>query len=1427
MSRSSYGGRAQPKDMYWFAHGGLESSADRGAAQKCSAHGETEEESDSNPPSLKSLPERRTVLEEHRAAQIVKDSTDGPSNSSFPLLERDDRLRASDKRIAVEERRKQLLEAEQEKNDAVLRKHLEREAALEARRNAQRSNISFAFGSSVPRNVDSLQGGDSDKVSRHSASSGLTQKGDDVMSRSMSSAMAPRGRRKNDLMPTVPYDRTDRTAPISKSSPSSSSRKRSVSMTRLDQLAQPRKHYLEATKANSTANGGTSAKDSVRSPTRPLSSASEQSSGSGRGVIRRVRSSPRKPRPVSIAGTVPESRKSDPVKKTSPKKSVVGEIKKAIQSTVKITLSKSNEKAKVPEKTKPASKPIEKVTSPPKSAGVSKPSKPSSKATTPGKSSSPKAAAAKKSATNKKKDDILVPAPPVEVTSNKNEDVEKSSNPPSSPPPDGATSESEKNNMKKIISEEEAKAALAEKRRLAREQAEREVELERQKQEELRLIEEERLRQEEEEQKRMEEEQLRLLEEHRRQEEEKLKKAIEDQERKEEEEKMRREEEQRLKAELEKKAQEEAEKQRIELEEKLRKEEEERAERKKRLEKIMSRTRGKPSGTSPSGSVSSSDQLDSGDNQQEGFSSGANSLDSNESNDARSESVSNDDTRAQTEVLSGRNSLEGNHTFEVVSETESLNSNDLMMPVSETASQDNSLVIIPDKDLEPPTMGDKADTIVEATSADECRSSSVNVSDVVLAAEHLVQEGNFEKHQVVEVKNSSGHNISGDNLLSDERIIHEEVLQENQVMLPSPNEVDDVEAMIDSKDLTAFMSENDSAQNTDLSYVQEKNMLNDGFTALNQNTFEEDSNLFEVDGSVAKTVSDGEDEKKEFAQSELNVVAHDITNLNTVQTELDTSPGHTLSENMLFDSLAAVGEDGKLSHLSISSDMKLPDPIYETSEEGSLSSERQHPDFNSYTFQENFNEIAQDSNIVADDVFADEQEVVRVSSEMSHVESYGFSDNLTEHRIPFPSEPFSSNEHATSSQIMNTIQQNDDDGTFLHQQDAWHSSEKSEEHIQSSQDVFRSSEENVPDGEQNSVVSENVINTLSQEMENNKENIEHAVIDGASILPNPFSSAEVYYNEYDMHPEKENFQFQSGFEHVDFGEILESNIVHNNTHTFSSTESNPFLQNSALPDVNQFPAQEDKAFDSVQQHVFSSNQQISELESEQCTDGPSMLPSKPDELSDLTFIKAEGGENCIGIISSVDHDHLVNDFPKTDLLNEQLKSNFQFSSITDSEDSSLDSNLSQVMTVETEDNKAVEDFNNVSGVQQLGVNGVSKEQPELITKLEYSYNGDSILKTNGNHFSAAEIFSNGHRVESPETISQETGHLPSYVPLDGKDISSVETKTNIFENVDAIAFGKVSPDPFMTKENSNQIPGNPFLLQEDQKKVLMTPDFFN
>jgi len=160
---------------------------------------------------------------------------------------------------------------------------------------------------------------------------------------------------------------------------------------------------------------------------------------------------------------------------------------------------------------------------------------------------------------------------------------------------DGLPNNEEVKEKKIITSEEEAKARIAEKRREMKEQKEREAEMERLRLEEEARLEEEQRRKEEEEMKELE----RLAEEGRRAEEERIQKAIQE---KEEEEKRAKEEEERLrkeKEETEKKTKEEAEKRESELQEKLKKEEEERLARKKRIEEIMARTRGKGAAPSP------------------------------------------------------------------------------------------------------------------------------------------------------------------------------------------------------------------------------------------------------------------------------------------------------------------------------------------------------------------------------------------------------------------------------------------------------------------------------------------------------------------------------------------------------------------------------------------------------------------------------------------------------------------------------------------------------------------------------------------------------------------------------------------------------------------------------------------------------------
>ncbi|KAL1259768.1 hypothetical protein QQF64_010345 [Cirrhinus molitorella] len=138
---------------------------------------------------------------------------------------------------------------------------------------------------------------------------------------------------------------------------------------------------------------------------------------------------------------------------------------------------------------------------------------------------------------------------------------------------------------------EEATRILAEKRRQAREQREKDEQERREQQERERLQREERLAQEAEERRRREEEaQLMAEQERLREEAQRLQDEKEAQERA----KIEKEENERLqkqKEEAEAKAKEEAEKQRLEREKHFQKEEQERLERKKRLDEIMKRTR--------------------------------------------------------------------------------------------------------------------------------------------------------------------------------------------------------------------------------------------------------------------------------------------------------------------------------------------------------------------------------------------------------------------------------------------------------------------------------------------------------------------------------------------------------------------------------------------------------------------------------------------------------------------------------------------------------------------------------------------------------------------------------------------------------------------------------------------------------------------
>ncbi|XP_074098942.1 uncharacterized protein LOC141527399 isoform X4 [Cotesia typhae] len=740
--------------------------------------------------------ERQRKLEELKmqalSAQKFREQRDEERRRRIDEL----RLRDSDRRTQVEERKRMIWEAERERREAILRKNQEREARIEAKKKNERSHIVFAFGSSTPRMLEPADTGGSSywatrratsttNVMMFPAAQPLTRRSserelDGSKKRATSAGGLDRkpgegeendgpagtpnavylrvNRRRTDLMPTMPSPRD--TPPISGRSSSAKAFTRSpgrtYSMSRLDQLAQPRKprvgelgtlseqqsnpqhnpdrHSAQTLGASSMSRSmshlaapGSISKASLslkrsdnsrsmgtlpgavptprqtraeklrrkareqyaqqhqqgirsgevtpNSPSRPHSSMSQQSNSSvaSSNVNLRPRTStPRRPRPASIAGTgvtvtdrhnVSGEAKSKDSKPPLPK----------VHSTPKKPSSSSTPRASSTEKEiikKPGDRLIKSARASPRITPKATPLQ------SPGAEQPPLSLIRQDTQEiikiNDSKEEQLVQheiaviktaedkQPELELRSEMEHEEEKKdmgneksqgvtemtgkvietirqpelsqSNSVSpaqkaEPASNGNISlKEEKEKEKKdnhevadkksadeglseeavdmsasmiakirITTEDEAKAALAERRRLAREQAEREAELERQRLEEEARLEEERLRAEEEEQRRLEEEATRLANEARLAEELRLQQAIEDAQRREEEERKRREEEARQKLEKEeadRKAREEAEKQRLEMVERLKKEEEERIARRKRVEAIMKRTRG-------------------------------------------------------------------------------------------------------------------------------------------------------------------------------------------------------------------------------------------------------------------------------------------------------------------------------------------------------------------------------------------------------------------------------------------------------------------------------------------------------------------------------------------------------------------------------------------------------------------------------------------------------------------------------------------------------------------------------------------------------------------------------------------------------------------------------------------------------------------
>ncbi|VVC37677.1 Hypothetical protein CINCED_3A024073 [Cinara cedri] len=575
--------------LHWFAHG----------ADSFDCYDETDETGKEN--AIKDREERlRLVREKHDeerqrkldelkqqalAVQRYREQKEEERRKRLDEM----RSRDFERRQQVEERKRQLFEAEREKREAILKKNQEREARIESKRRNERSSIVFAFGSSTPRMLEPSETGGSYWASRRATSTSnvmmlssttpmgpLTRRSSErelnecsgkkraASAGGLSNRNADEGgdgsaerkaaRRKTDLMPTIlsPRDLT----PCSRPGSASSSRR------------SPGMKSGEMTPVN-----------------RPQSSMSQSAYGPAPTQSRsRPVATPRKPRPISIAVTGVTS--SDQIAAAA-KSPATGERPPLPKVNVtKKSITPKVEAKKFPNDTNKQSTLKEK----------NKNEKPSESTEN-----------AESSEQHHSSADVVSSAASRDDESQDNSIQESVS----SDLAECDMTASMLATKQKITTEEEAKAALAERRRLAREQAEKDAELERQRLEAERLAEEERLRCEEEEQRRMEEEQLRLLEEARKSEELRLQLAIEETRKRDLEEKKRKEEELKLKLEKEeadRKAKEEAEKLRQEMEIKLKKEEEDRQLRRKRVEAIMLRTRNQGKGT---GNASTKDETES------------------------------------------------------------------------------------------------------------------------------------------------------------------------------------------------------------------------------------------------------------------------------------------------------------------------------------------------------------------------------------------------------------------------------------------------------------------------------------------------------------------------------------------------------------------------------------------------------------------------------------------------------------------------------------------------------------------------------------------------------------------------------------------------------------------------------------------------
>ncbi|XP_058654723.1 ensconsin isoform X13 [Onychostoma macrolepis] len=461
------------------------------------------------------------------------------------------RRKEEQRRVAVEEKRKQKLEEEKEHYEAVMRRTLERSQRVEQRQKR------WSWGG--------LSDSDNKNDKRSSSTTNLKQT-DSVISKRLSSSSAT-------LLNSPDKTRRSLAAPVDSSV--------------LSRLLTPTQASLARSKSAAalSAEGG----DTQESHLCPRSASASPMQPLARGPLR-SRSSDRKKGP-------PTSVSADAISSMTQQK---GETEKRFTSPVgKRPASPSSRHRS------PSPSPTANTTTRAPSPGAAKQSphfRPPSPSGLKQRPPSPQPSATSKPPPIQKPALTPTGPPTLRKRDSKPKDMSpmmpvtpqspETSTPSPAPTPTPKTKE--ESSSKAIAgtnSAAEASKILAENRRLAREQKEKEEQLRIQKEEEERLRKEEEKRLAEEERLRRAEEEKRLAEERKREEEEQACIAEEERQRMELEEQQRQSELQKEREEAEAKAQEEAERQRQERARIMQRNQQERMERKKRIEEIMKRTR--------------------------------------------------------------------------------------------------------------------------------------------------------------------------------------------------------------------------------------------------------------------------------------------------------------------------------------------------------------------------------------------------------------------------------------------------------------------------------------------------------------------------------------------------------------------------------------------------------------------------------------------------------------------------------------------------------------------------------------------------------------------------------------------------------------------------------------------------------------------